>query len=83
MPRKQTESTPASDQPVTDEQTPDRAPGEPAPGNVVLAVGYPHDSLTLEDGTEITADGSEVPEDRVNDIRAEAKAVGVTIRKVS
>lgn len=66
-------STPDADAPVADESSDD----------LTLAVGWPHDSFTTEDGTTITADGTPVPADREKDIRAEAKDAGVTIRKVN
>lgn len=63
----------------------DRPVGDPADGNVTLAVRHPHDSLTLGedfDGLEITSAGTEVPVDQEKAIRAAADAAGVRIRKV-
>lgn len=63
----------------------DRPVGNPAEGNVILAVRHPHDSLTLGedfDGLTLTSDGVEVPAEQEKAIRAAADEAGVRIRKV-
>lgn len=63
----------------------DRPTGDPAEGNVTLAVRHPHDALTLGeefDGLVITSDGTEVPADQEQAIRDAAKTADVRIRKV-
>lgn len=52
---------------------------------VVLAVVYPHDVFdpSLEGIDPITADGTEVPESRVDEIKKLARDNGVRLQKVS
>jgi hypothetical protein len=90
MPSRDKQPEPAPDQgqqPPEPDPTPQ--PSEPAAGTVRLAVlagPASPDSLVVGDGDtalEVTADGTDVPAEREDEVRAAAKAHGVTIRKVN